>query len=168
MKIPILVLGIILSLGGVGLAIYGMRLPNQYSYQAIITDNTQTYTESFLQTGNSTSFSQSVSSGSWMEINMFSDEDIVEVNVTGSVSGQLYDITDDQIYYIVHFDSTETISVEIRNPSFSDTYISGTFTFEHWGIQSATRYQMEPLYLLFGGVILCSGIVAAIYGVRSK
>lgn len=173
LKTPILILGIVLLSGGIGLAIYGTRFPYQYSYKARITDKMQTYMAYFLQMGNSTSWSQNISSGSWMEINIISvhggPESWMEITVTGSVSGQLYNATSHSFFEMVSFGKTETISVTILNPSdFSSVSISGAFTFEHWGIKSATRYQMEHLYLLSGGVILCGLIVMAIYGVRSN
>lgn len=170
LKTPILVLGIVLLLGGMGLAVYGTSLPYQYSYQAAITDKTQLYTTYFLQVGNSTSWSQEVSSGSWMEINIISDNGgDVEITVTGSVSGQLYDLTGGSFYEMISFGKTETITVRILNPSFFNSVsILGTFTFKHWGIQTETRHQMEPLYLLSGGVVLCGGIGIVIYAVRSN
>jgi uncharacterized membrane protein YidH (DUF202 family) len=175
LKIPSLILGIVIILGGMGIAIYGTRLPSQYSYQGIISDKTQTYTPTIIQMGNFTSFSENVSSGSWMEINIFSDNgDFVEMDVMGSVSGQLYNQTSDSFLEMIKFSKNETVSVKILNTSLYPTTsyggvaISGTITFEHYGIVSATRYQVEPLYLVLGGVFIIIGIVLLIYSVRSN
>lgn len=171
MRTPILILGIVLLLGGIGLAIYGINVPYQYSYSATMTDMTKTYSSQAIQDGYYLTWSQSVSSGSWTKIDIVSTED-VEITVTGSVSGQLYDATSKSFSKTVNFGSTETISFKILNPTIFGTgasaFVSGTFTFQHTGIQSETRYKTESMYLLSGGVLLCGGVGLAIYGARSN
>jgi len=171
LKTPILILGIVLLLGGIGLAIYGTSVPYQYSYQATITDVTKTYNSDGIQDGYYTTWSQSVSSGSWMKVDIVSTED-VEITVTGSVSAQLYQATSKSFSRTVSFGSTETISVKILNPSLfglgPSAYVSGSFTFQHTETLSETRYKIEPIYLLLGGFLLCGGIGMAIYGARSN
>ncbi|MFH0897928.1 MAG: hypothetical protein V1850_07795 [Candidatus Bathyarchaeota archaeon] len=148
-------------LGGTGLALYGTRVPYQYSYQGTITDKMQTYSNRFISSLGDTWF-QSVSSGSWMKIDIFSSE-AVSLTIEGSVSGQVYGTTGKFITTTVNFSSTERILVKTE-AVVNYVYASGTFTFQHTGILSETRYKLEAIYLLLGGVLLCGGIGLIVYG----
>lgn len=160
MKTPLVILGLVLLLGGIGLAVYGI-----VTNQAITTYGSRVFNNNGLEGGDTSSWSQSVFSGSWMTINIVSTKDIV-MTVSGSVSGQLYNATNESFSQTFNFGSTQMINVKIRNPSSlelgSKAYITGSFDFQRTG----TEY--TPIYLILSGVTLCGGIVLMVYGLISK
>lgn len=171
LKTLILVIGLVLLFGGIGLVSYG-TIMYRLSSRVLVTDDLHQYILYELTDGNYTKFSQDVFSGSWMMIDIGSTEE-VEITVTGSVSGQLYDATSDRfISKIVNFGSTETVSVEILNPSIvgsgKSALVNGSLVFQHNIEQYEIMHNIGLLSLIAGGVFLIGGIGLLAYGALSK